>query len=357
MLVHGTRNKEEADMAARRRTRGRVGGGTGRLVQERIRSAALEGNPLGDPAERDLYVYLPPGYDEEPDRRYPVVLVIVGFTGIGENPWQRSGWGEALHERMDRLIRTGKCAPMILATPDCFTAFGGSQYVNSSATGNYETFVVKEVVPHLESGYRTLPRPAHWGVCGKSSGGYGALMLGMRHPKVFGALASHSGDAYFDYCYRFDFVKAWDAIRDAGGLTKWMRAFRKKPKKSSADIHTINIVAMAACYSPDSSRPGAFDLPFDLATGEERADVMRRWRRHDPVVACKRYAKNLKRLRGVFLDCGLRDEWALHVGARVLSKRLTELGVEHVHEEFDDGHRNIGYRYDRSLPFLSGVLA
>ena len=186
---------------------------------------------------RDVYVYLPPGYEDDGRRRYPVVLVLTGFTGIGENPWQRKGWGEALHQRMDRLVRTGKVQPMILVTPDCFTSLGGSQYVDSPAIGDYETFVVDEVVPYVDRAYRTLSGPAHHGVCGKSSGGYGALMLGMRHPKVFGAIASHSGDAYFDYCYAYDFVRCWDALRRAGGLEKFLRAFRKKKKIGSADIH------------------------------------------------------------------------------------------------------------------------
>lgn len=328
----------------------------GTLLRERIHSRALEGNPQGDPAERDLYVYLPPGYDRT-DRRYPVVVILVGFTGIAENPWHRSAFGEALHERMDRLIRARKCPPMILAAPDCVTTLGGSQYLDSPALGDYETFVVKEAVPYVDSNFRTLAKAAHRGVCGKSSGGYGSLMLAMRHPKVFGALASHSGDAYFDYCYRFDFVKCWNGLREAGGLDKWLRKFHRKPKKSHGDVMTMNIVAMSAAYSPDPKRPGRFDLPFDMDTGEERADVMRRWRRHDPVNACKRYAKNLRKLRGIFLDCGLKDEFTLHVGTRILSRRLKELGIDHVHEEFDDGHMSISYRYDRSLPFLGSVLS
>ena len=125
---------------ARKTKRGGRRAAKGTLELRQIESEALAGNPLDDPTQRDLFVYLPPGYDDEPERRYPVVLILVGFTGIGQNPWQRKGWGEALDERMDRLIRSGKCAPMILATPDCFTRLGGSQYVDSSATGNYETF-------------------------------------------------------------------------------------------------------------------------------------------------------------------------------------------------------------------------
>jgi enterochelin esterase family protein len=251
------------------------------------------------------------------------------------------------------MIAARKIPPMIVASPDCFTALGGSQYVDSAAVGNYETFVVREVVPFLDDRFATLADPRRRGVVGKSSGGYGALMLGMKHPDVFGALASHSGDAYFDYCYRFDFVKCWNGLRAAGGVAKWLEKFRAAPRVTGDHVNVLNIVAMAACYSPNAKAECGFDLPFDLETGEERADVMAIWRKVDPAVACKRYAKNLRSLRGVFIDCGLRDEYALHSGARILVQRLKALGVKRlVHEEFDDGHMGISYRYENSFPWL-----
>lgn len=325
--------------------------GTGKVVVERIESEALRGNPLGDAAERDLHVYLPPGYATGPRRRYPLVLALTGFTGFGEYMFQRRAFEPTLADRLDRMIAARKIPPMIVAAPDCFTALGGSQYVDSAAVGDYETHVVGEIVPFLDARFRTKPSPRHRGVTGKSSGGYGALMLAMKHPGVFGALASHSGDAYFDYCYRFDFVKCWNTLRDAGGVEKWLAKFRAQPRVKGDDVLALNIVAMSACYSPHADGRG-FDLPFDLATGEERADVMTRWRRVDPVVACKRYAKNLRKLRGIYVDCGLKDEFALHSGARILVQRLRALGLKPVHEEFDDGHMGIGYRYENSFPWL-----
>jgi S-formylglutathione hydrolase FrmB len=327
--------------------------GEGTVVRERIASKALRGNALGDPADRDIHVYLPPNYGRDVSRRHPLVLLLTGFTGCGESPFQRQAFVEPMNQRLDRLIATRKIPPMIVASPDCFTSLGGSQYVDSAAVGAYETFVVGEVVPHLDARFRTAATARHRGVVGKSSGGYGALMLGMKHPDVFGALASHSGDAYFDYCYRFDFVKCWDRLRDAGGLEPWLAKFREAPKKSGADIAALNVVAMSACYSPNARAPLGFDLPFDMETGAERAEVTKRWRRVDPVVACGRLARNVRKLRGVFLDCGTRDEFALHVGARLLARRLRDLGASPlVHEEFDDGHMGIQYRYDRSFPWL-----
>lgn len=328
-------------------------GRRGTLVVERIESRALAGNAMGDPSERELYVYLPPGYSPTGKRTYPVVVVIVGFTGIAEHPWQRSFFGEGLHERMDRLIRTRKCPPMILATPDCHTSLGGSQYVNSSATGNYETFTAKEVPRHLDAHFRTKPTARHRAICGKSSGGIGSLWLGMRHPDVFGALACHSGDAYFEYCYRYSFVDAWNVLRDAGGVARWLKRFeRNKGRIKPNEFSALNLLGMCSCYLPNPESPWGFDIPFDMETGAEIPAVMRRWRKFDPVYACKRYANNLRKLRGIFIDCGIRDEWTLAVGARVLSQRLRQLGIEHVHEEFDGTHRNIAYRYDVSLPLL-----
>lgn len=348
--------------ASGRRGGGRRGSGDepldrGELVRDRIESRALEGNPWDDPTTRDLFVYLPPGYSDADSRRYPLVLVLTGFLGIAEGPWQRKGFGEALHERMDRLVAEGKVPPMILATPDCFTSLGGSQYLDSAAQGRYETFVTEEVVSYLDATYRTLPEAAHRGVMGKSSGGYGALMLGMRHPDLFGALASHSGDSYFDYCYRLDFVTCWDELRRAGGVEAWFAEFKQRDKLSSKDVHTLNIVAMSAAYSPDASEPLGLRLPFDTETGEERADVMERWRLHDPVVQCREHVDALRGMQGIFLDCGLRDEWALQVGNRILSQRFTELRIPHHHEEFEDGHMGLSYRYDVSLPFLGERLA
>ncbi len=326
--------------------------GEGTVEVVRFESKALARNPLGDPTERDLHVYLPPGCGRG-GKRHPLVLALTGFTGFGEMQFRRQPFGESMSRRLDRLIAERKIPPMIVASPDCFTSFGGSQYVDSPAVGRYETYVVREVVPLLDVRFPTLASPRHRAVAGKSSGGYGALMLAMKHPDVFGALASHSGDAYFDYCYRFDFVKCWNTLRRAGGVAKWSAAFRASRRAKGDDVHALNIVAMAACYSPNPRSPLGLDLPFEMETGEERADVMRRWRKFDPVVVCAKYAKNLRRLRGVFVDCGLKDEFALHVGARILVKRLRALGVEPlVHEEFDDGHMDISYRYDASLPWL-----
>ncbi|MCI0340356.1 MAG: hypothetical protein L0216_04280 [Planctomycetales bacterium] len=330
----------------------------GRVERFVIRSEALRGNPLGDPAEREVAVYLPPGYDEEPRRRYPCVVVLTGYTGRGVMLLNRTGWGEGLDERMDRLVASGACPPMILAMPDCFTRLGGSQYLDSAATGRYETHLVSEFVPEVDRRVRTIPDSAHRGIMGKSSGGYGAIVQAMRHPELFGACADHSGDSAFEYCYLPDFVKVVRAVAKHGSLEKFLEAFAAAPKKGKELIEVMNILAMASSYSPNPAKepPLAFDLPFDLESGELLPDVWRRWLEWDPVEMVARHEAALRGLRLLFVDCGRKDEFALDVGARILVRRLRARGIPVEHEEFDDGHMDIAYRYDVSLPKLARAL-
>ncbi|HEY4690196.1 MAG TPA: alpha/beta hydrolase-fold protein [Anaerolineae bacterium] len=327
------------------------------LVVEMFTSRALADNPLNDPATRKLLLLLPPDYAAG-GKRYPVIVGLTGFTGTGASLLNFSAWQPNLQERLDYLMAEGRLPPAIFVLPDCFTRYGGSQYINSPAIGRYEDYVIDEIIPYVDAKYRTVAAPEGRGVFGKSSGGYGAMVYGMRHPDVFGAVACHSGDMYFEYCYKPDFPKFLNAVNKAGGLDRWWAEFQARPKKEGKDIEAVNILAMAAAYSPNpDAQPLPIDFPFDLHTGELRPDVWQRWLEHDPVYLAGRYAANLKKLRLLFIDCGTRDEYHLHYGARILVERLKALGAPCEHEEFDDGHMNIPYRYDVSLPKIGRALS
>ena len=329
----------------------------GDVVIERVESALLRGNRAGDPAERRVPVYLPPSYAESRSRRYPVCYVLTGFSGRGRMLLNDNAWNPALDDRMDALIANG-CGEMILVMPDCLTRYGGSQYLNSSATGRYMDHLIEELVPLVDQRYRTLAGRQHRGVTGKSSGGYGALALALMHPETFAAVACHSGDMVFDYCYRGDVPKFCARVQNAGGLTRWFGEFQAALQKKSEDMVALNILAMAAAYSPNpTSQPYGIDLPCDLETGAFRDDVWGRWLAHDPIHLLDTHAEALRSMRLLYLDCGIRDEWNLHLGMRLLAGRLAALGITHEAEEFDDGHMNVQYRYDVSLPRLARALA
>jgi enterochelin esterase family protein len=335
----------------------------GKIVIESIHSTVLRDNPLGDPATRRLPIYLPPGYADA-EARYPTVYLLSGFTGRGIFFLNDSAFEEPLPERLDRLIATGQIKPMIVVMPDCFTRYGGSQYLNSTATGRYEDHLIGEVIPFVDRNYRTLAKRAYRAIGGKSSGGYGALVQAMRHPDIFGLVACHSGDMYFDYCYKPDFVKFLNAtarnkIDSAETLGDFLAGFRPKMQPKPANFFDIiHIAAMSACYSPDRNSPCGFELPFELYTGRLRPDVWQRWLAQDPVsmLAEETVLVSLRQLSLIYLDCGNRDEYALHYGARIFSQRLSELGLAHRYEEFDGGHRSTQFRYDVSLKAISEIF-
>jgi enterochelin esterase family protein len=329
---------------------------SGQVVIEQIESRALNGNPLGDPHVRQIPIYLPPGYHEG-SMLYPVIYWLHGFTGYGLSAISATPWIPSLPQCMDRVIAAG-APPAILVMADGFTKFGGSQYLNSEATGRYEDFVVGEIVAHVDRRYRTLPTPAHRGVTGKSSGGYGALVLAMRHPEVFGAVASHSGDMFFESCYMPDFWKFCNTVARHGGVGEFLRAFLDMPKKTPDAITAVNIAAMAMAYSPNPAKPPYhFDLPFDPDTGEMDDAVWSRWLAWDPLRMADRHADALRRMRAIYIECGARDQFFLHLGARQLHRRLEALGVRHEHVEFDDDHTAVNYRYVESLRRLCEALA
>lgn len=327
----------------------------GTTVVERFESQVLKGNPLGDPHMREIPVYLPPSYEGDRSRRYAVIYWLHGFTGIGLSSINRSLWAPTLPELMDRVIADG--APeAVLVMPDGSTRYGGSQYVNSPATGQYEDHIVRELVPYIDATYRTKASPSHRGTVGKSSGGYGALVLAMRNPDVFGAVASHSGDMYFESCYKPFFWKALNAINKHSDLRGFLKAFDAMPKKEREVTEALTIlVAMAMAYSGNSD--GTYELPVDVKTGEMRDAIWSKWLEWDPVYMAERHAEALRKMKLVYIECGRKDEWNLHYGARVLSGRLKALSIKHEHQEFDDDHMNIQYRYVESLRRLAQVLA
>ena len=289
----------------------------GTVVSVQHESEVLRGNPLGDPNFRDLFVYVPPGYDAGGER-YPTVYCLTGFTGRGKMLLNDAAFTPNLAERMDRLIAEETVRPMILVMPDCFTYYGGSQYINSSATGNYEDYLADEIVQFVDANFRTIANRDSRAVMGISSGGYGSLIMAMRHADTFGLACSISGDAYFEHCYMPGIPEAFRVIKsDPAAFIKRIWEMGRIGKNY---FPGLNIIGMSACYSPNGT---GFDLPFDAETGEIREDVWRRWLEHDPVRLVDQAAENLRSMKLLFLDAGSRDEFAMDIGARILASRLT----------------------------------
>jgi S-formylglutathione hydrolase FrmB len=330
----------------------------GRIDELEIESEVLKGNVLGDPNVRPLWVYTPPGYDDEADRRYPSVYIIQGLTGQLDMWRNREALRPNFPEQMDEMFASGGAPPAIVAFVDCWTSIGGSQFLNSPGTGRYQDFLCDEAVAFVDERYRTIADREHRGIQGKSSGGYGAFVVPMMRPDVFGALASHAGDALFEACYLPEFRETVRALREhyGGSYDRFWEDFRSRPALSKQEDATLlNDWCMAACYSADED--GTVRLPFDTETGVLIDEVWQRWLAVDPVRMVPGHADVLRSMRGVWIDAGTKDEWFLDNGAVAVSKRLEAIGVEHTLELFDAGHMSIGYRYPRSLAFLAEALS
>ena len=331
----------------------------GQIASHSIESKVLKSNPLKDPYVRDLILYLPPGYSRTSSKGYPAIIYLAAFGSFGKATLNIDPFSETIEARMNRLISEKKCNPMILVLVDCFTKFGGNQYINSTATGMYEDYIIDEIVPFVDEKYNI----SNHAVMGHSSGGYGALVLGMRHPSIFQAIADHSGDSAFEYCYLPDFPKALEAYRRSGGdhsdPKKWFEDFWRKPNKyqDRDDMTALNILGMAAHYSPNPQSPYlGCDFPFDLETGEINQDVWNRWTSYDPTRMVAKYQDNLMKMKLIYIDCGTKDEFNIHLGCRILHSKLQKMGIKHFYEEFPGGHSKISYRYDVSLPMISRML-
>jgi len=274
----------------------------GRIDEQVIGSELLRGNPLGDPHERPLPVYLPPGYDDEPDRRYPSVYLLQGYGGHVAMWRNRSAFRQPFPEAADAVFARGEAPPAIVVYVDAWTGYGGSQ---------------------------------------------------------FGAMATHAGDTLYEYCYIPGFASAARHLRRYGGdIWRWWEDFGSRVAfTKEEDMPLLGLLGVAACFSPNAD--GTVDLPFDPATGVLRSAVWQRWLDWDPVRMVPAYADALRGLRAIWIDAGTRDEYYLDLGAEAFRSALRDVGVADglVHFElFEAGHGGIDYRYPMSLAWLCGRI-
>ena len=332
----------------------------GTLTQDVLISDLLRDNPLGDPYERPIWVYLPPGYESEPERRYPSVYVIQGYTGHLTMWHNRSPFRQPFTETADAVFATGQAPPAIMVYVDAWTSYGGSQFVDSPGTGRYHSYLCDEVVPWVDARFRTIPDRANRAITGKSSGGFGAMITPMLRPDLFGALATHAGDSLYEYCYLRDFGSIVRTLRRFDGdIWRWWNEFRSRIAfTDAADAELIGFLGVAAAFS--AQEDGTVDLPIDPQTGVVRPEVWQRWLDWDPVRMAARYADALRSMRAIWIDAGVKDEYFLDVGAEAFHDELRKIGISDDvinFELFEAGHGAIEYRYPLSLAWICSRIS
>jgi Putative esterase len=271
----------------------------------------------------------------------------------------RSAFRKTFPELADELFTSAESPPCLLVFVDAWTSLGGSQFIDSPGTGRYHTYLCDELVPFVDSRYRTLAEAGHRGIAGKSSGGYGAMVNPMLRPDVFGGLATHAGDALFEACYLPAFRDSVRTLRDDydGSFERFWDDFRNRPAGSKeSDWTLLNDWCMAACYSADED--GTVQLPYDTDTGELRPEIWERWLAWDPVRMAPRRADAVRSLQAIYIDAGTRDQFFLDLGAEAFRRALADLGVTDVQFElFDATHSAIEYRYPLAINYLAHRLA
>jgi S-formylglutathione hydrolase FrmB len=304
-----------------------------------LSSQALEGNPLGDPHERPLFVWAPP----DTSRRYPTVYVLHAHMRSARSWFNVTPFETSYPEDVESLQPEA-----VVVLVDGWTSVGGSQWIDSAGIGRYGTYLCDEVVPFVDERFPTQPEAGRRALQGKSSGGYGALVTAITRPDVFNAVAAHAPDALFDVTIARSFAPAARALRDrfGGSLVRFRAEF--ETLQTSDDALLVELLSSALAYSDG-------ELPFSVDDATVTPDVWARWLEHDPVRLVAEQWEAACELGGVWLDAGNADEYFLDLGATALRRALAEAGVhdERVHFDVYPGrHGGASQRYPLSLAWL-----
>ena len=344
-----------------------------KLLQLNIPAPSLKGNLLGDPTEQPIYVYLPPGY-EASTKRYPTLYLLHGFTS-NSSVWINGAYqGMKLQTLMDDSIKNGKVGEMIVVAANGSNAYKGSFYTNSAVTGNWEDFIFRDLVNYVDTNYRTIARAESRGIAGHSMGGYGSVMLGMKHPDIFCAVYALSPCCLAMEADMSEANSAWPGV-----LQLSSRDQLNAPPRSFAQFFNSAFIALSAAFSPNPNRAPFFvDFPFESKPGtcnpppegklltttpcvQKNEAAYAKWRSHVPVYIAAANKESLRKLHGIFVDYGEKEEFEhIRIGVKLLSGTLSELNVPHEFEVYADGDHGslIRQRMEtRVLPFFNEKLA
>jgi enterochelin esterase-like enzyme len=307
----------------------------------KIHGTALEGNLEGDAVDRDVIVYLPPSYQRDRNRRYPVVYALHGYS-VGAAQWSQEIQAP---QSIEGAFALG-AKEMIVVVPDSKTLHNGSMYSSSVTTGDFERYIAHDVVAHVDRHYRTIPARRSRGLVGHSMGGYGATRIGMKHPDVFGSLYIMSPCCLSPRRARLLSPENEKALAEV---------------KSTADAVRLpgtlrSLLAGAAAWSPNPKNPPLYvDLPFGDSASQQV--VLARWAANAPLSFIDQYIGNLKLYNGIAIDVG--DQDGLRVDAGKLHDALDRYGLVHTFEVYSGTHTSaMGVRFQNNvMPFFSQRLS
>ena len=320
---------------------------TGTVERHTVRGRSLEGNLSEDSPDRLVAVYLPPAYAAEPDKRFPVVYLLHGFTDSVDKWWFNPEHWINLPQTLDRAVVREDVEDVIVVMPDALTRFYGSFYSRSVTTGDWETFLAEELVAYIDSHYRTLPQAASRGLAGHSMGGYGAMRIGMKRPDVFSSVYLLSPCCLAPMNSR---------PRQGDGPPPW-ETIETNEQVDSAEFFTKIVLAFSAAWAPNPTKPPFYvDLP--TVDGEPQPDVAARFTANAPLAQVDGYIDNLVKLKALAFDAGDEDR-GIAAAIQQLDAVLERYGIERDFEIYKGDHLNrIAERIEtQTMPFFTRHLA
>lgn len=302
--------------------------GQGTVVTDSVFSPGLASNLVGDSPVRRVLVYLPPSYRNEPSRRYPVLYLLHGTTSVPEEWLDGSYQGFSLQVALDSLVSAAAIPEFIVVMPDANNALEAGWYANSPVTGNWEDFVVQDLVHFVDQHYRTDDRVARRALVGHSMGGFGALAIGFNHPEVFGLVYAIS-PCCFGFVGRLaPSSSVWPAM---SAVTRWQDA--------PGSIQSV--VGLAAALDGSRANPRLFDeLPFSVrpdGTVVPNGAVQARWLDRMPLDRASAMVRRGDRQPVLLLEAG-SEESGILAGIRLLRERLDSLRIRYADTTFAGGH-------------------
>jgi len=300
----------------------------GSVERIKVHGKSLEGNLSGDSPDRDVSIYLPPGYKNNSTRRYPVIYFLHGFTDDDAKWYGFQKHWINLPAIADSVFTAGGAKEMIIVTPNAYNRFQGSMYSNSVTIGNWEDYVSKELVTYIDAHYRTIPNVKSRGLAGHSMGGYGTMRIGQKHPEIF------SGIYLLSPCCMLpnsnvppnkERMATLESVKTVSDIEK-------------ADFFTKASLASAAAWSPNPTKsPLYIDLP--VKNGEQQPLIQAKWWANMPLATIDQYVSNLKQLHAIAFDAGNKDE-DIAKGIKILDSILNNYSIKHSYEEYQGDHVN-----------------
>ncbi|MFK8138462.1 MAG: alpha/beta hydrolase [Bdellovibrionales bacterium] len=320
------------------------------LENVEVKSNALAGNRLKDPSLRYNPIMTPKSFSED---KLPLVVILAGFTGNGPKYLGERSFEDNMAQQIDSCFSEGEAPEALYLFVDAWSKFGGSQFINSKLAGNYEDYIVHELISGVKDCYPVDSSKVC--VMGVSSGGYGALHLGSKYPEVFPYVAALAPDSYFESCYLPDIYKAAPFLAKHKTFKAISQQLDEGRVLRRRDGHSIlNAIGMAICYSPKEKGMG-FDIPINIQTGELDSKIWKRWKSFDPVQFLAKRSKNTQKLKKLYLEVGIKDQFHLYFGARQIKRILKESKVKLHYNEFDGTHFDFAERRPALWSFLNKI--